>query len=329
MNKLLEKMMKKWKLVSLICGAIIGLGIIIGSIFGFNVAPTASDANNFVVRLESYPENPVVEKIEDICEDVFEDKGISYKYSHVVEYASGKIHEYVYVFTDSTSIASLNKVKVAVDEAIATEKANQESALYGAFIYVNVSEGKAISTMVGDYVWRVILAGVVFLIGAFTYSAIRHGVFNGIFTIGATFAAFAIHFAIVLLARIPVTATVAYSFAFTALLTAGLASLFAGNVKKLSKTPGNEEKSFTDLALEGLDAKNVGIFACALLIGLILVGAIAITPVSWLAVSAVVGLVCSALVYFLILPAIFVFVSEKRKEIAKIKSKYNYKKESK
>ncbi len=326
MNKFLHKVMGKWKLVAIVVSVLLVLGAVMQALFGFNVAPTVGDVKTLTVRYESNINEKSDALIEELCETKIRDADIMEKYHFTSNLSGEKVHEYVYTFSAEVDGEKLEVAKTALVTAFNAEKVKEDSPLFNSFIYVSVNEVKAVATLANGFVWRAFLALGVLCIGAFAYSAIRHGVNSGIMTAVSGLLSVGLAIALTTIVRIPVTGSVAYTFAFAGLLTVSVVSLFMGNVKKALKDPENAEKTEEDVVLQALDQKGMSYFVVALLVGIVLLGAIAVTPIAWLAVSAVVALVSSVVVSFLLLPGICAVVKKVEKKAKDRKGKYQGKK---
>lgn len=329
MNKFLAKTIGKWKIWTAIAAVLIVAGIVIASVFGFNLAPTANSVKTLTVRLESYASSASVEKIESITDSKLREKGLEEKYSVDVELSSGKVHEYVYTFKEKIETKVLNEVKESVKTAFDAEKKNAESPLYNAFVYVTVNEEVVASNLAKGFLWRGILAGAVFAVAAFVYSAIRHKLHGGALTLGGIVVSTALATALVALCRIPVTASVAYALAFTMLLSAALSLLVVTSLKEGEKADENKDKTREEAALASLPVNLLCLFVCVVAVALALVGAIAVTPVAWLAVAALVGLVAAVFTCVILLPAVYLPVKKAVDKKAEARARYDYKKGAK
>lgn len=329
MNKFLAKTIGQWKIWSLIAAVLLVAGIVVGAVFGFNAATTADSVNTLTVRMESYNSTAAVARIEEITNAKLGEKYLKEKYTIDVEISDGKVHEYVYTFDSKTSVKTLNEVKENVKTAFEAEKTNAESALYNAFVYVTVNEAEAVATLASGFVWRGFLAGAVLAVLVFAYSAIRHKFHLGLLTGGATLLGGGLTIALIALLRIPSTASVSYAIAFSMLYAAAVAMLFASHVKDGFDAPENEGKDVKEKTLGCVPAPLTGLFAATLLVALVLVGAIAVTPVSWLAVAAILGLVASTFVTLMLLPSVYVPVRTALNKRAEKRARYDYKKGAK
>ena len=95
------------------------------------------------------------------------------------------------------------------------------------------------------------------------------------------------------------------------------------------KDPENAEKSVEEIVVSSVAVKETVIFAGALLLALILVGAIAITAVSWLAVAAIIGLVAGLYTTLIFLPSVYLPVKKCADKRAEKRARYDYKKGAK
>lgn len=329
MNKFLAKTIGQWKIWSLIAAVALVAGIAIGTIFGFNAATTADSVNTLTVRMESYNSSAAVEKIEEITKSKLGEKNLKEAYTVDVEISDGKVHEYVYTFSEKTSAKTLNEVKENVKTAFEAEKVNAESALYNAFVYVTVNEAEATATLAKGFVWRGLLAGAVLAVLVFAYSAIRHKLHLGLLSGGATLLSGGLTISLIALLRIPVTASVSYAIAFSMLYAAAAAMLFASHAKEAFNDPENDGKDVKETTLGCTPANLLGLFAATALVALVLVGAIAVTPVSWLAVAAILGLVSGTFATLILLPSVYVPVKTALLKRAEKRARYDYKKGAK
>lgn len=329
MNKFLAKTIGKWKIWTIVATAVLVVGFVITAIFGFNVAPTADNVNTLTVHVESYVSTSVKEKIEDVVAHELGEKGLNEKYSQDIKLASGKIHEYVYVFKDSVKMDDLNEVKDKIEATFTAEKADEESPLYNAFIYVTVNETEAIANLAKGFVWRGILAGVVIALAVFVYSAIRYKVYGGLLTAGSTLVGALLTVAIVGLVRIPVTASFAYAVAFAELLSAILAVVVMTSLKDGDKADEHKDMALEEKALASIPSCLVATFVCVLAVAIVLVGAIAVTPIAWVGVATFVGLVSATFTSGILLTSVYLPVKALADKKAEKRARYDYKKGAK
>lgn len=302
MNKLVTKSTKKLGLVSIVMSAIVVLAALFTIIFGVNTAATVSDNQTLTVKISAFYYQTKLDDIKDVCETEFDNQNVNVLYSYDA-IMTGDECEVMYVFDKD---ADLSAARTALEATFATE------AYENAFISLEQGNEVVQSAIPTAAIVRAAIAVLVFAILAFIYVAIRHGLLNGIVAGGATFAATLMATAIVLLVRIPVTASVVYACALAALMTSALV-LFSLNKLRANETDASvEEKVVSSVAVK----ETLG-FTAALGVALVLVGAIATWPVRWFALCALVALVVAAAVALFFAPALqFVLLDKKAKEEA-------------
>ena len=324
MNKILAKTIGKWKIWAIVAAVVLLAGVIVSAIFGFNLSSTVDDTKTVTVRVESYLSEPQAAKVENICIAEFNKVGAYTDYEVEASIANGKVKEYVYTFDANTSRATLETAQGKIKAAFESEE-----SLKGLFLYVTVNENATIGILAKGFVWRAALAFAVATVALFIYSAIRHKVAQGLLVTGVTVLGTALAVVLVGLVRIPVTTTIVYAFAFAFIYSAFGALTFAASVKSGLKDPENAEKSVEEIVVSSVAVKETVIFAGALLLALILVGAIAITAVSWLAVAAIIGLVAGLYTTLIFLPSVYLPVKKCADKRAEKRARYDYKKGAK
>lgn len=118
------KSLKMWPLFVAVSAVIILAGIILYSLLGFNTSPENLRYKTFDVHYNVVAViNDKEEEIQKICEDVFEEKGLSFKSKAVRDAVAdsgletGAKH-LIYVFDASTGDAVLEEAKLAVEEKL-------------------------------------------------------------------------------------------------------------------------------------------------------------------------------------------------------------------
>ncbi len=302
MNKLVAKSTKKLGLVAIVMSAIVALAALFTIIFGVNTAATIGDNQTLTVKMSAFYYQSKLDDVKDVCENEFDNQGLNVLYSYD-SLMNGDECEVMYVFDKDADISA---AKAALETTFATD------AYDSAFISLEQGNEVVQSAVPAVAIVRAAVAVLVFAILAFIYVAIRHGLLNGIVAGGAAFAATLVATAIVLLVRIPVTASVVYACALAALMTTSLV-LFS-----LNKLRANESDASVEEKVVASVAVNETLVFTAVLGGaLVLVGAIATWPVRWFALCALVALLSAAAVALFAAPALqFVLLDKKAKEEA-------------
>lgn len=326
MNKLLQKTMGKWKVWSVIAAAIIVVGLLVSAIFGFNLAATADDSLTVTVRLDSYASNAVVEKVESICDTEFKKLSLSYEYEVKANVSNGAVREYVYSFRKGTNEQTLESAKNSINAAFETEKQTEGSPLYNGFVNASCHRNDTLKFLAKGFVWRAVLAGAIALALVFVYCVFRLKRHLALTVTGATLVGGAMTLALVALLRIPVTSSIVYAAAFASLFTAAFSVLFAGNAKAAFGKEKNEELSTEETIASATPVKEIVSVAAVLLAGLVLIGAIGVTSVSWFAIAAVIGLLCGTFTVLVLLPAVYLPVRKAVDAYEAERARYDYKK---
>ncbi len=212
MSKCIKKSVKNVTFLSVIVFIVLAAAIVIGAIFGFNPAQTVANDNSITVSVNKFAYDTELETIEAECEKVFGSEKVSYQ---VKGEMSGDESEIVFVFDKDANVKDLAQKLNAKFDELTKEGGKLEFSAIKAMANSNVTTG----FVAEGYILRAAIATAVFAVLAFVYVAIRQNWSKGIAAALAVVFAATTTAAIVLFARIPVTASAMYAVC--------LASLFA------------------------------------------------------------------------------------------------------
>lgn len=291
----MSKMLKKLadiKIISVILGVILVAATALGITFNvlgygvFNQDALMKDTQTITVSINQYVyiTEEKLDKVETECRKVLDEYGIVYELKGKM---SGDESELVYVFGKDVDLTA---AKATLETALdALTGAN--GALSGSTVLVALNSEEAVATLANHYILRGIIAGAVLVVLVFAYVAIRYGLYMGIVGGVSTLIGTLLTIALVILTRIPVTASVIYVLAIGALLSAVM------SVISLSKMRAENE---------AVPACNEIVTLTALLgAGIVVIGAVATAGVRWFALLALLALLAAAIVSLLFVPAMY------------------------
>ncbi|MBQ8657579.1 MAG: hypothetical protein IJ506_00400 [Clostridia bacterium] len=315
-KKFVNRTIGKPLLLSVIVAVIVIAGIVVGAIFGFNKAATVDDMKLLTVNMDSFVYETELEKVEEICEEAFED--VSYKYSQK-GVMSGADQEISYAFDKEENLDTVKK-------ALADEL---QKAFPDFEIRVTVTTETVEKSLPTSYIVRAAIAGAIFCVLAFAYTAIRHNLATGSAISLAMWLSGALTFAVFTLTRIPVTTAFTYVLFFNLIVTAIAASFTFRKVDETLKTEAGKAMSVDELTQSSVATKEILIFVVATAIALVLVGAIATHTMRMFAISSLVALVVSTFSAWLFAPAVFAPLKKVSDKNAAKRARYDYKKDKK
>ena len=275
--------------VTFIIVAAVALGIVFGvkGIGVFNKSAVVSDANTLTVSMNQHVYLNNLDTIEETCESVFGDLNVSYQLKGEM---SGDESEIVYVFDKDVDLA---KVEADLEAKFAAMTADN-GALQGSFIYVASNSEETVEYLAKNYVLRGVIAGVVLVAAVYVYAAIRFGIGKGVVVALGTLLGTVLTAAIVILTRIPVTASVSYVFAAAALLSA------VTSVLSMNKIAAGEKSDEHLCACK--EILSIGVLTAA---GLVVLAAIAPMGVKWFALMAFIAVVAAVAAGIELVPAMY------------------------
>lgn len=315
MNKILSKTVKQWKIWTVLCAVIIVAGLVLGFVLGGSMNALSGANKTLTVKVEGFMSETKENDFEKGIEAVLKEVGISKKYSTEAE-GSSFTKEYIYYFSAKTEDAKLETVKTKVEE--------KATATGVDFVGVAVGEETPVTTLAKGTAWRAVVAFVVALVAIFAYTFFRYNFHRAVFAIATVCVSVLGTVAVLILARIPVGSTTAYAVAF-GMLVATLFAMYFANAMKVADDE-NEGKSAEEKITECTPVKTVCITAVGLAVALVLVGAIAVPAVRWIAVQALVALVIDCFVAIFVAPGVYLPVKTAVDKKNAEKARYDYKK---
>jgi preprotein translocase subunit SecF len=275
--------------VTFIIVAAVALGIVFGvkGLGVFNKSAVLDDSKTLTVSMNQHVYLNDLDKIEETCEAVFGDVKPSYQMKGEM---SGDESEIVYVFDKDVD---LQKIEKDLEAKFATLTAD-DGELKGSFIYVSANGERTEEYLAKDYVLRGVIAGVVLVAAIYVYAAIRFGIGKGVGVALATLIGTLLTAAIIILARIPVTASVSYVFGVTALLSA------VTSVLSMNKIAVSEKSNEKVCACK--EILTIGVLTAA---ALVILAAVAPINVKWFALMAFVAVAAAVVSGIELVPAIY------------------------
>lgn len=275
--------------VTFIIVAAVALGIVFGvkGLGAFNKSAVLDDSKTLTVSMNQHVYLNDLDKIEETCEAVFGNVKPSYQMKGEM---SGDESEIVYVFDKDVD---LQKIETDLEAKFAKMTAD-DGELKGSFIYVAANSEKTVEYLAKDYVLRGVIAGVVLVAAIYVYAAIRFGIGKGVVVALATLIGTLLTAAIIILARIPVTASVSYVFGTAALLSA-VTSVLAMNKIAVSEKSGEKVCACKEIL-------TIGVLTA---IALAILAAVAPINVKWFALMAFVAVVAAVVSGIELVPAIY------------------------
>ena len=296
MSNCQNKMVKRCAgLVALVTCILVIAAAVVGTIFGvkgigvFNRSAVLDDVKTLTVSMNQHVYTNNLDKVEDACENVFGSLNVTYEIKGEM---SGDESEIIYVFDKA---ANLETVEKELENKFAAMTGDQ-GELKGSFITVAANDEKAVEYLAKNYVLRGVIAGVVLIAAVYVYAAIRFGIGKGLSVAFGTLYGTLLTVALVLLTRIPVTASISYVFAAAALMSA-VTSVFTMN--KIAASEKSESCNVCGCACK--EILPICAFVC---VGLILIGAIA-WGVKWFALSAIIAVIASAVAGIMGVPFLY------------------------
>ena len=234
MSKILTDTVKKTAVWTAVLTYILAVAVALGIVFGmkgygvFNKSATLDNSKTLTVSMNQYAYLTSLETVEDACEEVFGDLNVVYEMNGEM---SGDESEIVYVFKEKVN---LRKVEENLENKFA-EMQKEGGALEGTSITVATNSEKTVEVLAKDYALRVVISAMVMVALVYIYAAIRFGIGKGVLAAIGTFYSIALTAAVVLLTRIPVTASVSYVFGAAGMFGAVISMLSLNKIKATEK----------------------------------------------------------------------------------------------
>ena len=318
MNKI-EKIIKstvgKINILSIVCAAIVVVGLVVMAVFGFNREAVSDDVNTLTVKVNQYAYSEYADEIEDICSDVFDELDLSYEYDMKGE-MSGDESEIVYVFDKDVDLKDATEKLDKAFDSMRNEK--------GATVSVTYNSEYALDKLSQNALLRTVIAGAAFGVLACLYVTIRQKFTNGLTLIASMLVGAALTSALVIITRLPLTSSLVYVLFFNLLFTA-IATMFTLN-KVNAAQKENSGVEAEELITSNIATKQVLLFGAATAIALVLIGAIATSIVRNFALIALVSLVAGVFSALFFAPAFYLPVKRYVDKKAAQRSRYDYKK---
>lgn len=270
MSKLLNKTVGKWKIWSIVLGVVLLLGIVLGCALGYQKTATTGDMKTLTVRVESYTTADGEKEVRSIIDGALKKAGIKEKYVAEGNASGGKVREFIFVFAKKTSDQKLSVAEQAVQEKIDAAKANSESNLFDAFIYVAVNDSHSIRTVAKGFVWRAILGASLAIVASFVYVLFRYK-----WRVAVPFAVNSVlsllsAMSLVVICRIPASQSVCGAY-LVALVFSMICSLVSfAHIKEAEKAGETQGKTAKEIVCEFVPVKGILGFG-AVLAGAILI----------------------------------------------------------
>ena len=319
MSKFLAKVIKKGTLLSILLAVIVAAATVIGILFGFNPVATVADGKKVTISVEQYIYQTEEAKadIKAACDEAFKNNNVLY----VSDADFGGDGEFLYAFKANENID--DAVKALQDKFADWTKEDSDKYPTNSIIVSASNEKVVVATAEGAVV-RAAIAGVVLAVLAFAYVAIRYNWRTGIVAAISVAASMLVTGAIVILARIPVTASVVYAIMASAIVTI-VTTLFTFN--KLRDTLKSEEKSSDaeELVASSIATKEIVIFTAILGAAILLVCIPAGVSAAWFALSAFIGVLVAAFIGLMFAPALYLPVQVAMNAKAASMTKHGYK----
>ena len=317
MNKLVNKTLKKGKLMSLIMGVVLALSIILTAIFGINYSANLKSGKTLTVSMNRFFYDNSLSLVEDVCEAEFDDADITVKYTQKGE-MSGDECEIMYVFADKVSAAKLQEVEEAIESKIAEnitkaetgtdEERTQLAAWAGADVNV-ASHGETVKAGIPfSYFLRAFVGVMLITILAFVYVWIRYKLHLGILAAICSLLSAVMTTAVLFLFRIPFAHTMVYTIALVPVFTLVMLLFTLSNFRAKRKDGEdiNEENVVSCVA-----TKEILVFASTIAAMCAIVGVIVVGGISWIALSAILSIAVSTFIAWLFAPAMYLPIKKK------------------
>ncbi len=309
MNKLCAKC-KNVTFLSVIIAIVVALSIVITALFGVNYAKSVSNQSTLTVTVNRYFYDNRLADVQAECEKELGKLSVAYTYHGEM---NGDECELVYVFDETTELAN---VKAALKATFA-DKTKDGGAWDGAFIEVSSAKEQTLVNIPASQFIRAAVAVAVFALLAFIYVALRYRLYMGVTVAVAILTGAIFTAAVILLARIPFTSACLYAIVVSAVLSAIFAIFTLNKVRA-----DNSEISAEEKIEKGIATKEIAAMTALVGGALVIVGAIATWSVRWFAISALIGVLSSALVGLLFVPAVYLPLRKQEDKASANKSGY-------
>ena len=288
---------KKGSFWSVLIVIVLVAAAVVLALVGSNKSATMKDVNTLTVSMNRYVYTNKLDVVEDECEKAFGDIKVAYEMKGDM---SGDNCEIVYVVDADVDLSSVKETL----KASLTAKTQTGAELEGAFIDVATGSEVVLAAAAKGTALRTVIALNVFAVLAFAYVAIRYNVGAGIVTaIVAEFGA-ALTAAVIVLTRIPITASFVYVCAVGMIVSVVFALLNLAKMKSVNSEDAEEVVS------NGAD-KEINLFSVFAIAALLVIAIVAIigagvgSTVQWFAVMSIVAMVVAWFLANVYMPALY------------------------
>ena len=304
----MSKSCKKATLITVILTVILAAAVVIGAMFGFNKGAAVGNNKSLTVSMDQIAyETDMFDDVKAECEKVFNGASVKYEIDGKMD---GYDREIVFVFDSEADVTAMqNALRARFDELT-----KEGAQWYGYEFDVMGSAETTVDFVAEGYVLRAIIAGVVFAVLALVYAWIRFKWTGGLVAMLCTFFAMAGTAAIVVLVRIPVTASTLYAVMVSAFFAVTAALL------NLNKAKAATEEDSCTVAKGAILTLSL-VSAAAIL----LAGGLSGMANLWFAVACVVGIAVAAFLGLAYAPAVYASLAPVAAAKEAAKDKFSYK----
>ena len=249
---MMSKSCKKATLFTVILTVILAAALVIGVLFGVNKGATVGDSKTLTVSMDKIAYDTILDDVKAECEEVFDGQKVKYEIKGEMD---GYDQEIVFVFENDADVAAMAKaLNARFDQLTADQNNNQ---WFGLEFDVMGNTETTVDFVAEGYVLRAIIAGVVFAVLALVYAWIRFKWNNGLVVMLSVFFAMAGTAAIIVLARIPVTASAVYAVMISGFFAATAALLNLNKLDAAKKSEKAAEQSTEELVAATVSKKAI------------------------------------------------------------------------
>lgn len=328
MNKFTNKVAGKYKIFLPVALLILIAGIVLAAVFGMNVAPEYDAEKTLKIHVNSYYSDERVEAVENVCAKVFSEKSVDERYTRTERSTSANDYTIVYSFKGDFAEKELDELRAEVETKLAEKISEENGALSGLEDLVSVSTSYLAphTVLSKGFVLRACIAGGVLLIAVFVYTALRHKLAAGVIATAISLVTLALTAALTAILRIPVSSTCANALFLSEALGAIFGVAVAGKMHAAENNEENEGLSAKETVAKEMPEKPLFVAAAATLLGFVVIGAAGISPVQWLALIAIFGVVSAYFTAGILFPSVYPPIFEKLQKKRAEKRRYDYKK---
>ena len=201
---------------------------------------------------------------------------------------------------------------------------DNDSPLAGSSVKVSANAEKSLDRLPEKGLIRTVIAAAAFAVLACLYLAVRHNYASGATMFVALGVSAALTCALVLASRMPITGNLLYVLFFNLLFTAVCTMFTLNNARKAQK----EDKKIDaeTLVNSSVAVWQVLMFAVAMVVALVLLGAIATSAVRWTAAIALLSVVAGVYASLFVAPTMYLIVKKFADSKDAQRARYDYKK---